>query len=287
LLSSPEKHFDFFPTLDMMYMRQARFLKNYKTYEDYFTYLTDKTNLVFYSYGFCLPNISSALCNCFITKRNYFLAEIWLNRSISSSDVFIKLPITYYRELYEDIKRESQRLLDKVKTDKINHINYYQTLQIDCAAETDVVEGAYKKLAIKYHPDKNKSDDATRIMQELNEAYFVLSDPTRRIEYDKWLGYQNNPSDNPEEVFADSDDENKSSTNASHPSSFVVPKTIEEKFSNKFGWIGVSIGIIVSLLYSLGGRHWIQDFILGLIITIPVGGFLGGIIGHIYGLVKK
>jgi hypothetical protein len=43
---------------------------------------------------------------------------------------------------------------------------------------------AYKQLALKYHPDTNQSPDATRKMQELNEAYAVLSEPASRAGYD-------------------------------------------------------------------------------------------------------
>lgn len=164
--------------------------------------------------------------------------------------------------------------------------NYYQILQVDPLAEKEVIEAAYKKLALKYHPDKSNSDDAHKKMQEINEAYSVLIDTNKRFEYDEWLNAQNSYTDNNDEDFDITENEVSSYDNT-YPSHFVVPKTIEEKFSNKFGWIGVFIGILVSLIYSLGGRHWIQDFILGLIITIPVGGFLGGIVGHIYGLVKK
>lgn len=63
-------------------------------------------------------------------------------------------------------------------------INYYKLLQIDHIAEPEVVEGAYKRLARKYHPDINKSLDAESLMKLLNEAYSVLTDPARRSEYD-------------------------------------------------------------------------------------------------------
>ncbi|MBI5295438.1 MAG: DnaJ domain-containing protein [Chloroflexi bacterium] len=62
----------------------------------------------------------------------------------------------------------------------------YRILQVTEEAEPEVLEAAYKKLAIKYHPDANKSQDATQRMQDLNEAYQVLRDSTRRKNYDQY-----------------------------------------------------------------------------------------------------
>jgi cyclophilin family peptidyl-prolyl cis-trans isomerase/protein-disulfide isomerase len=62
--------------------------------------------------------------------------------------------------------------------------NYYKILQVDSSADADVIQSAYRKLASKYHPDNNTSEDATRKMQELNEAKEVLLDSKKRREYD-------------------------------------------------------------------------------------------------------
>lgn len=61
----------------------------------------------------------------------------------------------------------------------------YQILQIDPAAEQEVVQAAFKRLAFKYHPDKNQSPDANQRMQELNEAYAIIADPGERAAYDQ------------------------------------------------------------------------------------------------------
>ncbi len=63
--------------------------------------------------------------------------------------------------------------------------NYYKILQIDPSAEPEVVQAAYRRLAQKYHPDTNVAPDAIRRMQELNEAYEVLSDPVKRAVFDR------------------------------------------------------------------------------------------------------
>ena len=62
--------------------------------------------------------------------------------------------------------------------------NYYKILQVDPEAESEVVIAAYKRLALKYHPDTNKSPDATAQMQAINEAYAVLGDKAKRADYD-------------------------------------------------------------------------------------------------------
>jgi curved DNA-binding protein CbpA len=67
--------------------------------------------------------------------------------------------------------------------------NYYQVLQVDPGADADVITAAYKRLSIKYHPDRNPSLDANERMQELNEAYQVLINPARRQWYDASLNH--------------------------------------------------------------------------------------------------
>ena len=63
-------------------------------------------------------------------------------------------------------------------------INYYKILQVDPSAEDEVIAAAFKRLALKYHPDTNKAADATARMQEINTAYTILSDPKKRASYD-------------------------------------------------------------------------------------------------------
>ena len=62
--------------------------------------------------------------------------------------------------------------------------NYYKILQLDPSADPEVIAAAYRKLANKYHPDKNSSADAKSQMQAINEAHDVLKDPALRAEYD-------------------------------------------------------------------------------------------------------
>ena len=88
----------------------------------------------------------------------------------------------------------SGRLGGPAGFDRVKHMsnskNYYETLQVDPAAEQEVIEAAYRRLARKYHPDTNKSPNAKTMMQEFNEAYAVLRDPATRAVYDSKLRVQ-------------------------------------------------------------------------------------------------
>lgn len=65
-----------------------------------------------------------------------------------------------------------------------NLVNYYKILQVDPEADIEVIEAAYKRLALKYHPDVNKSSNAEEKMKSLNEARKVLANSQERRKYD-------------------------------------------------------------------------------------------------------
>lgn len=65
--------------------------------------------------------------------------------------------------------------------------DYYKTLGVSESASEEEIKKAYRKLAVKYHPDKNPGNvkEAESKFKEVSEAYYALSDPRRRQEYDQ------------------------------------------------------------------------------------------------------
>jgi len=62
--------------------------------------------------------------------------------------------------------------------------DYYKVLGVEKDASADDIKKAFRKLAMKYHPDRNQSPEAEAKFKEANEAYAVLSDPDKRKQYD-------------------------------------------------------------------------------------------------------
>jgi curved DNA-binding protein len=65
--------------------------------------------------------------------------------------------------------------------------DYYQVLGVEKKASADEIKKAYRKLAVKWHPDKNPGNkSAEEKFKKISEAYAVLSDPNKRAQYDQF-----------------------------------------------------------------------------------------------------
>ncbi len=74
------------------------------------------------------------------------------------------------------------------------HKDFYKTLGVEKKATPDQIKKAYRKLAVRYHPDKNKNEKGAEAkFKEVNEANSVLSDPEKRKRYDAFGEHWEHP----------------------------------------------------------------------------------------------
>jgi molecular chaperone DnaJ len=78
--------------------------------------------------------------------------------------------------------------------------DYYDVLGVARDADEKAIKDAFRQLALKYHPDRNKEPGASDRFREIAEAYAVLSDPKKRAEYDT-RGYAGVAGFSPEDLF--------------------------------------------------------------------------------------
>ena len=85
--------------------------------------------------------------------------------------------------------------------------DYYEVLGLQRDADPDKIKKAYRKLAMKYHPDRNSDPEAETKFKEVSEAYSVLSDVSKRAQYDRYGtiddSFRNRP---PEDIFSHFDE---------------------------------------------------------------------------------
>lgn len=122
--------------------------------------------------------------------------------------------------------------------------DYYQILEIPFEASNEEIKAAFKKQALRWHPDRNQGRDTKAIMQDINEAYLVLKDGEARIRYDneykrfkayqktegKFTAASSKENDFPEETNYEFEDEilKRWMANAKEQASNLVSQTFEE-----------------------------------------------------------
>ncbi|OGG24212.1 hypothetical protein A3A79_03420 [Candidatus Gottesmanbacteria bacterium RIFCSPLOWO2_01_FULL_43_11b] len=67
-----------------------------------------------------------------------------------------------------------------------NKRDYYEILGVSKSSSLDEIKKAYRKLALEWHPDRNKKPEANEKFKEINEAYAVLSNPNKKQQYDQF-----------------------------------------------------------------------------------------------------
>uniref|UniRef100_A0A6C0KG85 J domain-containing protein n=1 Tax=viral metagenome TaxID=1070528 RepID=A0A6C0KG85_9ZZZZ len=134
-------------------------------------------------------------------------------------------------------------------------MNYYKLLELDEKATTSDIKKAFRRLSMKYHPDKPNGNEER--FKEINQAYSILSDETQRIKYDREnikyfdnISFDNNLINN---LFNKINNNNNLDFFTKNMKNFKKPipiiKTIEITFNQSFG--GHS--------YPLEIERWIHD----------------------------
>ncbi|HDJ1441836.1 TPA: DnaJ domain-containing protein [Serratia rubidaea] len=158
---------------------------------------------------------------------------------------------------------------------------HYDNLKVSKDAPVEVIQAAYRTLAKKYHPDKNKDNpEAERIMQIINTAYEILSDPVKREEHDAWIRKEssrnNTESSNAERQKTsgnykrEAPNEKNAPGNSTHAYTSRANQSIKRKVSSnlKFSLYGVvgtlkfSLKCVIVVGLLIGGvKFFEKDFV--------------------------
>merc|ERR1719154_696746 len=109
--------------------------------------------------------------------------------------------------------------------------DYYAMLNVSHDASMKEIKRSFRKLAMEYHPDKNKSEGAQMIFQELSEAYSILGDAEKKAEYDQLFKhfYDFPENDSPENQADNSDDNPDHDDNSEKEAEHETAKDTETK----------------------------------------------------------
>jgi DnaJ family protein C protein 7 len=146
---------------------------------------------------------------CYITNKEYIKALTDINKAIDLNPDFAKAHarrgnIRYHLEEYSEAMKDYNRakelnpaypdienLISSAQTASQNRKrkDYYAILGIEKGASDDQIKKAYRKMALKWHPDKNSETpeqkmEAEKIFKDVNEAYAVLSDKNKKAIFD-------------------------------------------------------------------------------------------------------
>lgn len=167
-----------------------------------------------------ISTIYANIALCKMKKHRYIEALEFINLSITNNASYIKayyrralinIELTEYSEAEKDLKiildlepgnKDAKYKLEELEMEKEKRKrkDYYRILDISATATESDIRQAYKKLAAKWHPDKNSSDELTlnkskKMFEEITEAYDILGNISKRRKYDLGQNYNHNNDD--------------------------------------------------------------------------------------------
>lgn len=147
-------------------------------------------------------------------------------------------------------------------------VDYYKILGLNLNSSSEQIKKRFKDLAKKYHPDVNKNSDATKLMQELLEAYYILSDFEARKRYD----IQYNRFYNPSHSSHNTNDQSKESSKSEQDFKYndpLIEKWIINAKNQSFDFISKSLKESKGISKS-GCKYFFYALIINFILLIIV-----------------
>lgn len=111
--------------------------------------------------------------------------------------------------------------------------NYYDVLNVPKDADNKAISEAYKKMALKWHPDKNPDniEEANRQFQQISQAYQVLSDSNKRLRYDRGQNTSHVDDHDCFDFYCDDDDDDDDDFGFFH---FISPEMVFRHFFQQY-----------------------------------------------------
>lgn len=147
---------------------------------------------------------------------------------------------------------------------------YYETLEVDRDADESKLKASFRKLAMKFHPDRNPGDDTSEVkFKEINEAYEVLKDKDKRAAYDRYghaafeqggggagfgAGFASSFSDIFEDLFGMAGQRGRGGRERGADLRYNMEITLEEAFGGKTAQIEIPVSVTCEACSGIGAK---------------------------------
>ncbi|MFK4511753.1 molecular chaperone DnaJ [Bradyrhizobium daqingense] len=147
---------------------------------------------------------------------------------------------------------------------------YYETLEVERDADEGKLKSSFRKLAMKFHPDRNPGDETSEVkFKEINEAYEVLKDRDKRAAYDRYghaafeqggggagfgAGFASSFSDIFEDLFGMAGQRGRGGRERGADLRYNMEITLEEAFSGKTAQIEIPVSVTCEACSGIGAK---------------------------------